>query len=98
MPNLWNDNQFCPFRARADRGQSLGAADGDSAGAANDDGVLGGTVYRNYRAAGPSAVEFHSSAILFVAAADFWRGGLGVEDLDSCDWARWVGVIHREFR
>src|SRR6185436_20988490 len=94
LPNLRNDHQFCSFRARADRGEPLGAADGDSVGADGDHDVLERALYCDHGAAGLSAVEFDSRQVLFVAAAGFWSARLGVENLDSRERARWMGMIH----
>lgn len=87
LPNLRNDNQFCPFRARADFCEPLGPADGNGAGFNNDDHVLERALHCPHRAAGLSAVESGSQQVLFVADAGVWRPGLGLEDLDSCEWA-----------
>ena len=54
LPNLRNDHQFCPFRARPDPRQLLGPTHGHDSRAADYNGVLGRPLYRHLRASCPS--------------------------------------------
>ena len=95
LPQLRDDDQLCVVCAREFAGQHLCSTDGGDVGGVGGDDGLGGGVYRHHGSAGASVVVDDASEVLCGSAAGARGPRLGMENLHSCAWNRWLEVMDR---